>query len=130
MAGPLRCLRRLPLLLQRSALGVSRPPLQAPQVPPHCSRDTGAPWALQARSLATKKAKGEREGEDKDSCVPGRALRAPRVSPAAHSKLVVLLPTPLLSDPPLLTTSEVSVSPSTTPVLAWQSQNSAGEWPL
>ncbi|XP_066466743.1 ribosome-recycling factor, mitochondrial [Tiliqua scincoides] len=59
MAGPLRCLRRLSLLLRRSALGGVRPSPPAPMMTPLRLRETAALWALQARPLATKRAKAK-----------------------------------------------------------------------
>ncbi|KAF7240986.1 Ribosome-recycling factor, mitochondrial [Varanus komodoensis] len=58
MAGPLRCLRQLPLLLRRPFLGVAGPSSRAPLE----LAGPRASWAgqmVQARHLATKKAKAK-----------------------------------------------------------------------
>ncbi|XP_063000587.1 ribosome-recycling factor, mitochondrial [Elgaria multicarinata webbii] len=66
MAGPLRCLRQFPLLLRYSASGVTRP---SPQAPLKFRGRVGS-WAgqtMQARHLATKKAKAKGKAQPRVS---------------------------------------------------------------
>ncbi|XP_028570714.2 ribosome-recycling factor, mitochondrial isoform X2 [Podarcis muralis] len=65
MAGPLRCLWQLPPLLRYSTLGTAKPSLQAPLrglLLHGCLDNWAHPQMVQARHLATKKAKAKGKG--------------------------------------------------------------------